>query len=703
MRLLLPDIHFQVCALNRSELDTHAYPAEVIETVNQDNLGSYLQAAEQINKYADETILIVQHEYGIYGDHYGKYLIAFLKAVKCPVITTMHTVLENPPAEMHKVAKDIIALSDRLVTLTRNSYNLLLSNYPSAKSKIDFIEHGIHPTLFRKTERAKPRLKLTQHKILMTFGLLSRNKGIEYVIKALPAIVKQFPEALYLVVGGTHPDVLHQEGEAYRLELRDLVKKLGMQDHVRFIGDYLPLNKILLYLQATDVYIAPSLDPQQTVSGTLSYALGAGAAVVSTRFSQAQEVVNSNIGRIVPIGDSGAIGRAVAKLLGDPQALEMMRHSAYASTRSMLWPNIADNYIEKVAGLAVKSGRSLYRRPSINTAHLTEMTTNYGIIQFATRTRPNTKSGYTLDDNARAMQAVNTLALLQPELTPYCDQLSKTYLKTISSCLSYRPAVNYLSGASKKATRQNFKEDLNDSFGRAYYALQMVSSGPLKTAKKAKALIHKVPEVPVEAAPRSVAFYLLGACAALEKGDVQAGELVEQLADRLVKIYRQSSAADWKWFEPVMTYANGQLVASLLEAARLTGSHVYRQIGLEALRFLCQACFMGQVYAPIGQKGWYRREGPRTLFDQQPEDVFAAIQALESAYLLTRQKKYRQLASKAFSWFLGNNLMGLRLYDDKSGGCHDGLTPIGVNKNQGAESTLSYFQARLIVEQLGLS
>ncbi len=699
MRLLLPDINFEVCALNISSHNAHNYPAEVIRVIDSGSPASYLEAAGAINKKADQTIVIIQHEYGIYGSHYGQNLIPFLKALKCPVITTLHTVLAKPPAEMKAVTKGIVALSDQLVTLTRSSYDSLLARYPASKSKLNLIEHGIHPTLFRQADEVKPQLKLAKHRVLMTFGLLSRNKGIEFALKALPAIVTRYPDVLYLIIGETHPDVLRYEGEAYRSELRKLSKELGMEAHVRFIGDYLPVSKILTYLQATDIYIAPSLDPQQAVSGTLSYALGAGTAVISTGFSQAKEILGKEVGRIVPIGNSAAISREAIKLLSNPLSLEIMRQSAYGSTRSMLWSNVASNYITKAASLAMKSGYRLKSLPRVKLDHINRMTDEYGLIQFATGRRSNPKSGYTLDDNARALQAVNSLARLYPEKLYECDRLSVSYLKVIRVCLSYNPPVNYLSAISSKATEQNYNEDFSDSFGRAYYALQTAAFGPLKKAQKARLLIKKLPVLAGDATPRTVAFYLLGACAAFDSSNPRTAKPIKLLADRLVKVYRQNAAPEWRWFEPIMTYANGQLCASLLEAARLTGLPIYKKVGLESLDFLCSACFMGQVYVPIGQKGWYHREGARTLFDQQPEDVFAAVQALASAYSLTGRRKYLELAGKAFSWFLGNNLMGLRLYDDKTGGCRDGLTPKGVNKNEGAESTLAYLQARLIVER----
>lgn len=703
IRLLLPNIQFEVCALNKSILDDHAYPDEVVITIDQDNQDSYLQAADKINEKAEETIVVIQHEYGIYGNDYGRYLVPFLKAIKSPIVTSLHTVLENPPPAMRKITAEIIRRSDRIVVLTRSSYDILSSQYPRSKAKLKWIEHGIHPRAFEQPDKVKPQLKLSGRRVLMTFGLLSRNKGIEYVIRTLPAVATQFPDVLYLVIGETHPDVTRHEGEAYRIELRQLVDKLGMQKHVRFIGDYLPLKTVLLYLQATDIYIAPSLDPQQAVSGTLSYALGAGCAVVSTDFAQARELVKRNIGRVVPVKDSMAIERSVISLFKKPKDLESMRQSAYASTRSMLWSNVADNYLNLFTDLAAQSGRNLNRWPVFALSHLGSLTDSFGLIQFAEHTAPRRNSGYTLDDNSRALQTVSSAARSYPELGRWCNRLAEKYLKTMETCLSQDPQANYLSAKLRRPTNQNFLEDLRDSKARAYYSLQIAACSAGEIAPVAQKLLKKLPSLPESPILRPIAFYLLGACTAFDAGNLSMLPAIDRLAGRLIRQYRKTAVAGWKWFEPTMTYANGQLCAALLEAARCTNSNVYQKVGLEALAFLRNTCFMGEVYVPIGQDGWYARGQQRALFDQQPEDVLAFMQATGSAYRLTGHKRYLSDFHKAFTWFLGNNLMGLRIYDDESGGCHDGLMPTGVNNDEGAESTLAYLQARLMIERVELS
>lgn len=697
MRLISPDLKFEVCAINQSELDTHAYPDEVVQEIDQEDRDSYLQAARLINERVDETVVIVQHEYGIYGGTWGGYLIDFLKELRCPVITTVHTVAAQPSLTMHRVTNDIVANSHLIVTLTDTSYALFQEIYPSAQSKTVRIDHGIHPQIFMKPQEAKAKLKLNNKHVLLTFGLLGPSKGIEHVITAMKSIAAQFPNALYLVVGGTHPNIVRKYGERYRLKLMKQVNKLGLQKHVRFVDNFLPTEAILRYLQASDIYVAASLNPEQAVSGTLSYALGAGRAVVATDFAQARESVLPRVGRVVPIGDSKALASAVNSLLGNSKLLNTMHRSAYASTRSMLWSNVADNYM----GFAETLTNRLARWPKLNFQHLQALTDKFGMLQFATATAPLKSSGYTLDDNARALQLVNDIARLYPKQVELCNRLARPYLRVMEICLSHSPPVNYLTAIQRRPTQQNLEENLEDSRARAYWALQSAASGPLKIAKGAKKILKQLPFIsPKQQHLRTIAFRLLGSCEACNAGDTSTKSQIKRLADHLVDVFEQTALSDWAWFEPALTYANGMISASLLEAAKVTGDDRYREVGLRSLDWLISVGFMGEVYIPIGQAGWYTRGGVRTLFDQQPEDVLAMMQGLGSAYQLTSNPKYLKLLHKAFSWFLGNNLLGVRMYDDSSGGCRDGLTPEGPNANQGAESTISYLKARLLLEQL---
>lgn len=697
MQLLEPTLSFGVFAMNQHDTEGHSYPPEVVGQIVQNDRAAYLAAAEQINQLGPDTLVIIQHEYGIYQ---GDYLIALMNELRCPIVTTFHTVVVEPSAAMRQLTERIIAASDRVVTLTDASHALLASLYPEARTKGTRLLHGIHPLIFTESASAKPALDIASHQVLLTFGLLGRNKGIEHVIRAMPAIVARFPAALYLIVGGTHPNVLHTEGETYRDELTQLVKTLAIEQHVRFVNSYLSTDKVLAYLQATDIYIAPSIDPHQAVSGTLSYALGTGRAVVATEFAQAKEIIHPGVGITVPIGEPARLAEAIIRLLDDPEKLRAMHRTAYHTTRSMLWPNVADGYLALATNMRHDGESTPIQWPEPVLHHLETLTDGFGLIQFAKKTNPDQRSGYTLDDNCRALQALDKLAQTKPELLDQCNQLAIIYLKVVERCLTAPKPANYLAATNYAPTRQNMTEDLEDSFARAAYALETIAAGPLAVAKSAQLLRKHVPQQAQTSYLRPAAFRLLGACIAFENGHAAARTTITTLADRLVAAYQKNTRDDWHWFEPTLTYANGILCASLLEAARLTGKKIYQEIGLRTLEFLCQTCFMGEVYVPIGQAGWYPRGSDRALFDQQPEDVAAMLQALVSAYRLTNNKLFSARGAKAFSWFMGNNLLGARMYDDVSGGCHDGLTPYGPNANEGAESTLSYLMARLLLEHL---
>ncbi len=693
IKLIAPDLSTEVFALNKTVLDSHVYPSGVVGTIDQDDPASYLAAAKQINKYSSKTTVIVQHEYGIHGGPAGKNLLSLLKNIKCPIITTFHTVVDDPDQTKKDVTQQIIDLSDRVVTLTESSANIIKKLYVG-DSKLAVVPHGIHPLIYAPTLKAKKLFGLQDRKVLLTFGLLGRNKGIEYVIQSLSEVIEQYPKVMYLVVGNTHPEVLRSEGQVYRNELRELVKELGLTKNVRFVDEYIPLKTLLLYLQAADIYMATSLDPQQAVSGTLSYALGAGCAIVATEFSQAKEVLGNNQGRIVPFKNPEAITKAILSLLKDPKELSNLRTNAYASTRSMLWTNVADNYLEIAFGRS--NARSL---PAVKLDHIAKMTDDFGIYQFAKQSEPDLSHGFTLDDNSRALQLI---AELDGHINNDKKQLAEKYLRGMRACLSYDPVVNYLS-AKGEPTSQNKKEDLGDCIGRAFYALNQFAvknAGDEKSVQNIERLIKMLPPLPLGDGLRTKAFYILGYAHRVNAGDKSLTPILKVVAEDLTGRYYKKIKGGWCWFEPILTYANGSLPAALLEAATSTGSKKYAKIGLESLDFLIKECFMGEIYVPIGSDGWYEFGKNRAIFSQQPEDSFAMMQALQSAFKLTGESRYKVLAHKAFSWYQGNNLLGVRLYNDETGGCYDGLFENGLNPNQGAESSIAYLRARIIIGRL---
>ncbi len=701
LRLLLPNADITVCTINESS-EKFNYSPEVTIEIDKENPESYIEAAKLINQHADDTIVIVQFEYGIYGGKFGSFLADFLETLKCPIVTTLHTILDNPQPDMRAVTERIIESSNRIITLTSPSLDVFVNTYPSASDKIITIAHGIHPVPYRLSSELKPQFSLDGRAVMLTFGLLSRNKGIEHIIAALPKIIKKVPNLMYVIVGATHPEVIRQEGQSYRQELKEQVRKLSTEDHVQFVDGFLPVEDILKYLQAADIYIATSTDPRQAVSGTLSYALGTGRPVISTRFAQAKEIVSQKVGRIVPIADPDALSSAAIELFTDHSLLESMGREAYADTRSMLWSNVADDYIRCLGEVAGSDSKDICYYPDFKWNHLDDMSDGFGMLQFANNSTPDPASGYTLDDNSRALQLVSHA--YESGLMPAqkCLELSNQYFQIIDICLAQKPTANYLSATTKLPTNQNQKENLHDSMARSFYALQTAAHAKLPMLRtNAKRILSLLPiDLANTDYIHSSAQKLLGATIALDHGDKSMQPLVDQLADSLVGSYKANSKNDWHWFDATMTYASGQLSASLIEAGRVTGNKTFSKIGLDSLEYLSSRCFMGCVYVPIGQDGWCTADGTRALFDQQAEDPFSMLQALESAYDLTGDKKYIKRAHKVFSWFMGNNLVGLRLYDDLDGGCKDGLKLQTTNKNEGAESTLSYLGARLIIERL---
>ncbi len=701
LRLLLPHADISVCAINESSEEFN-YSSEVKIEIDKEDPKSYQHAAKLINQHADDTIVIVQFEYGIYGGQQGTLLADFLDTLKSPVITTFHTILDNPQPNMRNVTERIITSSSQIITLTDQSRNLFIETYPSAKDKTTTIVHGIHPVNYRLSSEVKPQFGLEGRDVMLTFGLLSRNKGIEHIIAGLPEIIKKVPNLTYLIVGATHPDVIRYEGQTYRQELKQQVKNLSIDSHVKFVDGFLPVDDILKYIQAADIYVATSTDPRQAVSGTLSYALGTGRAIISTSFAQAKEIVSQKVGRIIPIADPAALSRAAIELFTDHDLLESMGREAYASTRSMLWSNVADDYIRCLGQVAGSDSKDIGYYPDLKLDHLSAMSDGFGMLQFANKSIPDPASGYTLDDNSRALQVVNQAYALGLISSEQFINLSDQYLQVIDTCLAQTPTANYLSATTKLPTPQNQAENLHDCLARAFYALQSSTHAKSPTVrKKTKQLLAVLPiDLLNTDYIHASAQKLLGATIALSNGDKSITSLVVRLADSLVEAFRANSIDGWSWFDTKMTYASGQLSASLIEAARVTGNKTYKEVGLKSLEYLCSRCFMGCVYVPIGQDGWCTVDGNRALFDQQAEDPFSMLQALEGAYYLTGEDIFISRAHKVFSWFLGNNLVGLRMYDDVNGGCKDGLKPQVVNQNEGAESTLSYLGARLIIERL---
>jgi glycosyltransferase involved in cell wall biosynthesis len=651
------------------------------------------------------TGIIIEHEYGIFGGEHGENLILFLDAYTKPVVITLHTVLPNPSEHMRLVTTRIVARADKIVVLTENSKKVLEQIYPNSIGKVTVIPHGIHNTPFVTPKLPKKELKLSGRKVLSTFGLLSRGKGIEYVLNALPQVVASDPSIKYLVLGQTHPVVRREEGEKYRKELLKLVKELQLENHVTFYDQYFTVTDLLQFLAATDVYISTSINVDQAVSGTLSYALGSGRAVVSTEFAQAREIVNAKNGRLVPVRDSQAMTNALQSLLKDENKLKQMHRHAYKNTRHMLWKNVATEYIKLVTFVSPSVEIMNPVLPTISTKHLERMTDEFGLFQFANLTEPHKDYGYTLDDNARALIVASELHSLGDKKA---FKLAKTYLAFIAKCQQETGKfINYIDHDGKAPTEQNSSEDLEDAYARAMWALSEV----LTTKEYPHAFRNKAQVIFLKKLAQSQDLHHLRARATIIKAfslaqtvlPFKRGFLLQSI-EREAEVLRESinthSSKTWYWFDTYLGYNNAVLSEAMMIAGELLEINEYKKIGKQSLQFLIRETFRGEVYVPIGHAAWYKRGEKRSEFDQQPEDPAATILALARAYKITHNAMYRHLAYVCFSWFLGNNILSKPLYDPKTGGCYDGLHPDRVNLNQGAESLVSYLLARLTIELL---
>ncbi len=686
-------VNCRVAALNVSPLDTYNYPQEVEWKIDQNSKLDHQNLAKIVNDTSYITGVIIQHEYGIFGGSEGEILLSFMKRCKKPMLVTLHTVLPSPSDKMKEVTSKIIHYATTIVVLTKNSKLIIESLYPESVGKVFVIPHGIHPVKFSLPLEFKMKLKLEDHIVLSTFGLLSRGKGIEYVLHALPKVIKKYPNVLYLILGKTHPVIRRKEGENYRTELAQLITKLGLKKNVRFYDQYFNLPDLFEFLRATDIYISTSTDPNQSVSGTLSYALGVGRAVISTDFAQSKEVVTKDTGRLIPIKNSQKLTESLLDLLSDEDKLINMHRNSYNITRQMVWKNVAGKYFDLLERMII---------PPIKLDHLLEMTDKFGLIQFATLSSPNKDSGYTLDDNARALIVCSWLLKQNP--TKQLSALISIYFKFIKHCQQKNGSfINYIGHKDKLPTRQNDKEDLEDSQTRALWALaEVIANSTVDKSLRREAesvfLLHFNSNMPLTHL-RSKAFAIKSYALVLHAFPNKSSILLSYIstfANQLTAAFYKNSVNSWRWFESDLNYNNALLSEALLIAGDVLKNQTYTNLGLTSLTFLISKTF-SKTYLPIGHSDWYKNKQKRSNYDQQPEDPASMILALICAYEQTGNVHYKKLANKCFSWFLGNNTQKKSLYDFVNGGCFDGLHPDRVNLNQGAESLVSYLMSSFMI------
>ncbi len=686
----------------------YEYPDVIRFEIEEQDLLSYQRAADFLN-IGNADIVCVQHEFGIFGGPAGSHLLALLRELRMPVVTTLHTVLHEPDADQRRVMQELIARSSRLVVMAERGRAMLKDVYQTPPAKIDLIPHGIPDIPFVDPNYYKDQFGVEGRVILLTFGLLSPNKGIEHVLNALPKILTEFPEVVFIVLGATHPNELREQGETYRLSLERLAKRNKVEKNVIFYNRFVELDELTEFIGAADLYITPYLNEAQVTSGTLAYAFGAGKAVVSTPYWHAAELLAEERGVLVPFGDAEAIAREVSALLRDDIRRTAMRKNAYKLGREMVWSKTAQLYMRSFelariqrAALSRKSfatktlDQAPLDLPGLRLDHLSRMTDSTGMFQHAIFTVPNFSEGYCTDDNARAF----ILAVLLGELEEQPERartLATTYAAFLNHAfnLQTKRFHNHLSFDRRWLDEQGSE----DCHARALWALGVaVGRSPHRSFQvMAGHLFAQALTAVLEFnSPRAWAFSLIGIHEYLRRlsGDRAVNQAREGLLGRLMELFDRTAQPGWPWFEEELTYDNAKLAHALILSGRGTEQPQVVERGLEALRWLAeiQTSEHGHL-RPIGSNGFYRRGGSRAHFDQQPIEAQAMVSACLAAYRTTSDPWWYEQAHRAFEWFLGWNDLGLELYSPNTGGCRDALHVDRVNRNQGAESTLAFLLA----------
>jgi len=683
----------------------YEYPDVVRFEIEEQDLTSYRRAADFIN-ISNVDIVCVQHEFGIFGGPSGSHVLALLRELKMPVVTTFHTILREANVDQRRVMQEMIARSTRLVVMTERGRRMLQDVYDAPLAKIDLIPHGIPDMPFVDPNYYKDQFGVEGKVVLLTFGLLSPNKGIEQVLNALPSILAEFPTVAYIVLGATHPNEIREQGEAYRLSLEILAKKNKVEKNVIFYNRFVELEELKEFIGAADFYITPYLNEAQITSGTLAYAFGAGKVVLSTPYWHAAELLAEERGVLVPFGDADAIAREVIALLRDTNRQNAIRKGAYKLGREMIWSNVAQLYMRSFDSAqlqgAVLSRKSFATKtldqqpqdlPDLSLDHVSRMTDSTGIFQHAIFTVPSFSEGYCTDDNARAF----ILAVL-------LDELEEQTERARSLATTYAAFLNYAFDLKTKRFRSHLSFDRRwldeqgseDCHARALWALGMgVGRSPHRSFQimAGQLFAQALPSVMEFTSPRAWAFSLIGIHEYLRRlsGDRQVNQIREALTARLMELFDKVAQPDWPWFEAELTYDNAKLAHALILSGRASGQQPVFERGLQALRWLVgvQTSENGH-FRPIGSNGFYPRGGTRATFDQQPIEVQATVSACLEAYRATSESWWYEQAQRAFDWFLGWNDLGLEVCSSKTGGCRDALHVDRVNGNQGAESTLAF-------------
>lgn len=693
-------IETSICALE-TDNEKPIYQESPKFILNTEKRNSFEKTLFNINRDSNIKLIIIQHEFGFFASNEEDFY-QFLKKIIQPIILVFHTVLPDPDVHLKLKVNKIAHLANAIIVMTNNAANILINDYQIEPSKITIIAHGTHliPALDKKN--LKKKYQLNNQKILSTFGLLGESKSIETTLHALPEIIKKNPDVLFLILGKTHPTIIKNEGESYRNMLEETVKKLKIEKNVRFVNEYLPLPVLLEYLQLTDIYLFTSKDRNQAVSGTFSYAVSSGCPVISTPILHAKEVLSNDNGIIFDFENSVQLSKAVNSLLENEKLRQEISLHSFHQMAETSWQNSAIKHALLIEKLNKNEFELKYELPNINLNHLKRLTTNFGMIQFSKISNPDIKTGFTLDDNARALIA------FAKHYDHYRDEKDiryiEIYLQFIKFCFqdNFR-FLNYVN-EHKDFTQQNFTENLEDSNGRAIWALGYLCSLapilPIYLYKDAEILFQKtLLHLDKIHSTRAMAFIIKGLHYHNKQEDLY---LIVTFANRLLQMYKHEKSSNWHWYENYLTYGNSLLPEAMLCASISTQNNDYKKVALESFDFLLSKIFINNRLIVISNKGWAMKdkENNTEIGGEQPIDVAYTILALEKFYAVFQKESYKQKAILGFNWFLGVNHLCQIIYNPCTGGCYDGLEEHNVNLNQGAESTVSYLMARLAMDKI---
>ena len=699
---LFPNLY--VIAVSDNE-NKYKYPPEVSFVVNQNIQRDYVSAAKFIN-YNKADVCVLEHEFGIFGGESGVYILSLVSRIEIPLIVTFHTVIREPTHIQKVIVQELSHKAFKVIVMSKKAVKFLLEIYNIPEEKIIIIEHGVPVGEVFHRDTAREKFNFNNKTALFTFGLLSRNKGIETVIKALPKVVEKHKNILYIVLGNTHPKVLRRHGEEYREYLLLLVKEYGLEDYVYFYKNFVPEELLMEYLYAADIYITPYLNEAQITSGTLSYAVGAGTAVISTPYWHAEELLADGRGVLFDFHDHEQLGNILLDLLDNPHKIELLREAATEYGQKLKWPKIGAKYI-KVAKSAMENFSFIQRKkhtildpyllPDFTLAHVKRLTDDTGIVQHAKYGIPNLKEGYCLDDNSRA--------LLMTAMAQYKNKTDDT-INLMPIYLSYIHYMQNDDGSFRNflSFSRNYLDVIGseDSFGRTIWALGfLIYSFPKESYHKGGLDIFNksIPFFKQLKHLRGIANTIIGMSYFLKRfpEDGITKDLMYEMTFKLINIYNTEKSDDWKWFENILTYDNAIIPLAIFHAAEIFDDDLILAVAIESSSFLESITMKSGNLKPIGSKGWFNKGGVCADFAQQSVDVMGMVLLFFKAYEVTKGKKYLDKMFLSYMWYMGKNDLSLPVYDYETGGCNDGLEEYGLNRNQGAESTLSYLISHLTV------